>query len=207
MRDRRALIFGAVPLALGIAIAAASIRGEPQRKLKYTVEAEDSRRVTPRELADWIVKGRRDFAVVDMRDPADYEKGHVRAAVNCGSCHENREAGVRAQHGEGFVDLSKKLVLYTGTDAEPIVLPRLLHDNPNLYRLAGGWEAWKNEVLTSASLEGIADEAELDTARRHEAVRALVSGERSSAGSVAKLPVTPIKRVGEHKVATGNEGC
>lgn len=206
MFDRRGLIFGGVILALGVAVAAASVRGEPQRRLKFAVKGGEVGQVSPRELADWLVEGRRDFAVVDMRDHADYEKAHVQKAVSCGSCHEDRAAGSAAQHGEGFIDLSKKLVLYTQTDQEPIVVPKVLHDNPRLYRLEGGFAAWQASVLAKAPLEGLADEEQLAAARRHEAVRAFLSGERP-APSTAKLPLTPIKRAGEHKAATANEGC
>lgn len=207
MFDRRAYVFGGALLALGLAVAAASVRGEPQRRLKFAVEGGDAGRVTPKELADWIVEGRRDFAVVDMREHGEWQKGHVQKAVSCGSCHESSAEGRTAQHGEGFVDLSKKLVLYTQTDKEPIVVPRVLHDNPRLFRLAGGFEAWRREVLGKVPLEGLADEEQLAAARRHEAVRAFLSGERPAAAGTAKLPVAPIRRVGEHKPATANEGC
>lgn len=206
MLDRRAFVFGGVFLALGLAIAAASVRGEPQRRLKFAVEGEAGR-VTPRELADWMVEGRRDFAVVDMREHAEYARGHVPKAVSCGSCHESRADGDAAQHGDGFVDLSKKLVLYTQTDREQIVVPRVLHDNPNLYRLAGGFEGWQRDVLAKVPLDGLGGEEQAAAARRHEAVRAFLSGERPAAASTAKLPLTPIKRVSEHKPATANEGC
>ena len=207
MLNKRYIAAGSVALLLGLTIAIASIRGEPQRRLTLKVEPEASRLVEPREVAEWIITGRRDFAVVDMRSSQDYAKSHVRGAVNCGSCHENREAGAKAMHGDGFVDLSKKLVLYTQTGAEPMVLPKLLHDNPRIALLAGGYDRWQKDLLSPVALEGVFDEDELNAARQREAVRAFLSGERVGPSNVAKLPVTPIKRVGEHKSATGNEGC
>ena len=207
MFGKRSYVFAGVFLSLGVLIAVASVRGEPQRRLKLQVETEAGKLVEPATLADWVVTGKRDFAVVDMRDVADFEKSHVRGAVNCGSCHENRAAGEKAMHGEGFVDLSKKLVLYTQTGAEPIVLPRLLHDNPRVYRLAGGYERWQKDVVAPVSFDGLADAEAIEAAKKREAVRAFFTGERPASGNVAKLPVTPIKRVGEHKAATSNEGC
>ena len=207
MLNKRYIAAGSVALLLGLTIAIASIRGEPQQRLTLKVEREASREVEPRELADWIVTGRRDFAVVDMRAAADYAKSHVRGAVNCGTCHENREAGAKAMHGEGFVDLSKKLVLYTQTGAEEVVLPKLLHDNPRIMLLAGGWEGWQKDLLAPVSFEGIGDEDQLLAAKKREAVRAFLSGERVAPTNEAKLPVAPLKRVGEHKTATGSEGC
>ena len=204
---KRLLAAAAVVLLLGGALAAASLRGEPRRKLRYDVEGGRSLEVSPAALATWIVEGRRDFAVVDLRDHQQFKKGHVRGAVSCGTCHASREDGQQAQQGESFVDLSKKLVLYTDSDLETITLPKLLHDNPHLYRLRGGWQGWQRDVLTRRALEGPTDEAALDAARRHEAVRAFLTGERPSQATEAKLPVAPIKRSGEHKTAGPSEGC
>ncbi|MGC4116397.1 MAG: rhodanese-like domain-containing protein [Myxococcales bacterium] len=206
MFTKNSFVFAGVFLVLGVLIAVASVRGEPQRRLKLELDADASRRVEPAALADWMIAGRRDFAVVDMRSVQDFEKGHVKGAVNCGSCHENRAAGQKAMHA-GFVDLSKKLVLYTQSDAETIVLPKLLHDNPRIYRLSGGWERWEKDVLGKVSFEGLADADALDAAKKREAVRAFMSGERPAAASEAKLPVTPVRRTGEHKAAATSEGC
>jgi rhodanese-related sulfurtransferase len=207
MFDKRSYLFAGALLLLGALIAVASVRGEPQRRLKLQLDTDAARRVEPTALADWIVTGRRDFAIVDMRTAQDFEKGHVRGAVNCGSCHENRAHGEKAMHGEGFVDLSKKLVLYTQTDAEAIVLPRLLHDNPRIYRLAGGWDRWQKDVLSKVSFEGLTDAEALDAAKKRDAVRAFMSGERPATATEAKLPVAPIRRAGEHKAAATSEGC
>lgn len=207
MFNKRSYVFAGVFLALGALIAVASVRGEPQRRLKLQVDLEEGRLVEPEALADWIVTGKRDFAVVDMRDVAEFEKGHVRGAVNCGSCHENRSAGEKAMHGEGFVDLSKKLVLYTQTGAEAIVLPRLLHDNPRILRLSGGFERWQKDVLAPVSFEGLSDVQAVEAAKKRDAVRAYFTGERPASSNEAKLPVAPIRREGAHKAAATSEGC
>ena len=207
MPDPKLLAAGGAALFCAGAIAAVSLRGEPQRRLNFTVEGDRSREVSPQALAGWMIEGRRDFTVVDLRDHADWQRGHVRGAVSCGSCHASRAEGALAQRGENFVDLSKKLVLYTATGAEPVVLPRLFHDNQNLLRLGGGWQAWEREVLAKVPLEGLTDEVELEAARKHEAIRAFLSGERPALGEPAKLPVTPIRRSGEHKAAGASEGC
>jgi rhodanese-related sulfurtransferase len=203
---RQRLLAGGVVLLLGAFIAAASLRGEPRRRLRYTVEADEGKRISPAALADWILQGRRDFVVIDMRERAAFDQGHIRAAVSCGTCHESRDEGRKAQASEQFVDLSKKLVFYTATGAEDVTLPKLLHDNPDLYLLSGGWAGWQREVLEKRPLEGLEGEAR-EGWLRHEAVRAFFSGERPATATEAKLPVTPIKRSGAHKEAGPSEGC
>ena len=207
MRDPKTIAAAGAALLCAGAIAAASLRGEPQRRLDFAVEGGRSREVSPQALAGWMIEGRRDFTVVDLREHADWERGHVRGAVSCGTCHASKAEGALAQQGESFVDLSKKLVLYTATDREPVVLPRLFHDNQNLLRLRGGWQAWEREVLDKAPLEGSNDGAEAEASLRHEAIRAFLSGERPALGAPAKLPVAPIRRSGEHKAAGASEGC
>lgn len=207
MFPKGSFIFAGVFVTLGVAIAVASLFGEPRRELTATVSTRPEQMVSAAELADWLIAGRRDFAVVDMRTAAAYERAHIRTAINCGSCHESRSEGLAAQQSETFVDLSKKLVLYTETDREPITLPRLLQENPRVYRLTGGYAAWREQVLAPVNLEGLVDEASVAAAKKREAVRAFMAGERAVAPNVAKLPVTPIKRSGAHKISGSNEGC
>jgi rhodanese-related sulfurtransferase len=205
MISKRFVLLASAALLVGLAIAGLSLRGEPSWKTSFRVDTDASRLVPPEHLETWIVEGRRDFTVIDLRDPASFEEAHVKGAVNCGSCHESRTVAKRDMAGEGFVDLSKKLVLYTQTGREDIVLPRILRDNPHLYRLAGGYEAWQRDVLAKVDFSTVSGEA-LEAAKRREALRAYFSGERPVAAP-AKLSVTPVKRTGEHKVAAANEGC
>lgn len=202
MLTRNRILFAVVLVACGGIVAVLSIRGDPPRKLKGTFQSSARSEVKPAELAGWIIEGRRDFTVVDMRAHAEFKAGHVRDAVSCGTCHGSKEEG---RKDEAFVDLSKKVVLYAQTDADAIVLPRVMLDNPRLMRMTGGYEAWRKEVLAPVSFEGLKDEAALDAAKRREAMRAFFSGE---VPTVAAPPVQaePVRRASPHKAAAA-EGC
>jgi len=200
---KNGIIFAVVLLVAGAAVAGLSLRGEPKRKLRYQVSSTQT--VTPAELAAWIIEGRRDFSVVDLRDPEDYAKGHVRGAVSCGSCHT--DAAEAKQDETTFVDLSKKLVLYTDTGTESVDLPKLLAKNPRLYVLAGGWEAWQRDVLAPVTFGGETDQEQVDEKQRREAVRAFYAGERTDSARPAALPITPIRRKAAHQTAGAHEGC
>lgn len=203
---RNAYVFAAVLLVAGAAVAALSLRGEPKRKLHFGV-SQSAQTVTPGELARWIIEGRRDFAVIDMREPADFAKGHVKDAVSCGHCHEDAAEGRKAVQETMFVDLSKKLVLYTANGDETVELPKLLAKNPRLYTLKGGYEGWKRDVLAPVTFGGETDREQVYAKQKQEAVRAFFAGERTDSSRPAQLPVTPIKRQSTHAPAGAHEGC
>lgn len=202
---KSAYLFAGVVLLAGGAVAALSARGEPTRRLHFGV-SQTARTVKPAELASWIIEGRRDFAVIDMRDPSEFAKGHVKDAVSCGHCHANATEGRKAVAETMFVDLSKKLVLYTANGNETVELPKLLAKNPRLYTLEGGWAGWEREVLAPVQFGGETDAEQLHLKQQKDAVRAFFSGERPSTRP-AELPLTPIKRQSTHAPAGAHEGC
>lgn len=202
---KNAYVFAAVVLVAGVAVAGLSLRGEPKRRLHFGV-SQGERTVKPAELAAWIIEGRRDFAVIDLRDEADFKKSHVKDAVSCGTCHVSKNEGRQAMQETMFVDLTKKLVLYTETGTETVDLPKLLAKNPRLYTLQGGYEAWTKEVLAPVSFGGEVSADELQVKQKREAIRAYFSGERPSTAPAA-LPMEPIKRKSAHTPAGAREGC
>lgn len=203
--SKRAVLFTVVLLVAGVAVAGLSMRGEPKRKLHFGV-SQTQRQLEPRELASWIIEGRRDFAVIDLRNQQDFAKAHVKDAVSCGVCHVDAEQGRKAVQETMFVDLSKKLVLYTANGDEVVELPKLLAKNPRLFTLKGGWAGWQREVLAPVSFEGVTDSEVLHERQYREAIRAYFSGERPS-NAPATLPIEPIKRQNAHQPAAAREGC
>lgn len=202
---KHALTFAVALLAAGAAVAGLSLRGEPQRRLHYGV-SQATRPVKPAELAAWIIEGRRDFAVIDLRGQPSFEKGHVRDAVSCSTCHTSAAEGRKAVQETMFVDLSKKLVLYTETGTEEVFLPKLLAKNPRLYTLEGGYAAWQRDVLAPVAFGGETDVEQVHQKQQREAVRAFFAGERASSAPAA-LPLAPIKRKAAHQPAGAREGC
>lgn len=203
--SRQMIAFGVVTLVTGTAVAALSFRPADKR-VKFNLDAAPHLRVSPDELADWIITGRRDFTVVDLRSTESFDGGHVKDAVHCGSCHESRKQGREAAQ-EHFIDLSKKLVVYTETGREDVELPRLLAKNPRLYVLDGGFAKWQKDVLAPVSFGGEVDADQVDARKRKDAVRAYFTGERPAAAQPAQLPITPIRREGAHQPAAAHEGC
>jgi uncharacterized protein len=205
MRSRATLAFVGLLLVGGVAVAALSLRGAPPRRVKLQVAQKGLAQVAPAELAQWVLEGRRDFVIVDLRKGDAYEAGHIRDAVHCGSCHEDKATGRKAQEGPHFIDLSKKVVLYADAGEAPLELPPIIVRNPRLYVLAGGYAAWQRDILAPVVLGGETDRSELEPKLRREAVRAFFAGERPA--TVAPLPLTPVKRENAHTPAGKAEGC
>jgi rhodanese-related sulfurtransferase len=201
---KHAVTFAVACLVAGAAVAALSFGGEPKRRLHFGV-SQSARTVKPAELASWIIEGRRDFVVIDMRQQTDFAKGHVRDAVSCGVCHSSAAEGRKAAAETMFVDLSKKLVLYTATGTESVELPKLLAKNSRLFTLEGGYAGWARDVLAPVAFGGEVDQDQVYAKQRQEAVRAFFAGERPSQNAV--LPVAPIKRQNTHQPAGAREGC
>jgi rhodanese-related sulfurtransferase len=206
MASTQTIAFVAVMSFSGVAIAGLSLKGEPPRRLKFDAANSAHLRVTAPELADWLIEGRRDFAIVDMRGDADHARGAIRDAVHCGSCHEDKDTAQHAQE-DHFVDLSKKLVLYTQTGKESLQLPKIIARNPRLYFLEGGYEAWSSSVMAPVKFDVVTGEQAMLDLRRREARRAFFAGEGMKTGEAAQLPVTPIRRQNAHQAAVAREGC
>lgn len=199
------LAFAAVVLVAGGAVAAISlVRGEPRWQVKYEVAGRPT--VSAAEVARWGIEGRRDYVVVDVRPSDDYAEGHIRGAVSCGTCHATASEGKKAEQGDTFVDLTKTLVLVSETGSESIKLPRLLAQNQRISVLAGGYGAWKRQVMAPVAFGGETDQAQLEEKLRREAVRAFYSGERPAADT-ATLPTAPLHRSAPHAPAKAAEGC
>lgn len=205
MITKARVLFAVALLLPGSAIAVLSLRGEPQPALAAVAPHTKANEVLPAELAEWIITGRNDFVLLDMRDLAAYRQGHIRGAFSCQSCHGSREEGKQFLQSAPGVDLAKRVVLYTETGAEEVRVPKIIHDNPYLYHLRGGYRAWSAEVLAEAKLADGDSEAVALSKQKHNAVRNLFLGKAVAAEAPVRLKIKPVRRMRAHKSA--DEGC
>ncbi|MBM4320763.1 MAG: hypothetical protein FJ125_12620 [Deltaproteobacteria bacterium] len=218
MLSKNAVLFAGTLLLLSGALALASLSGEPQGAVASPVSWSPGQRVEPAELSEWIITGKRDFVVVDVRAEGSVAAGSIRDAVRCGSCHGSAEEGCRAMGGAGFVDLSKKVVFLTETGREAVVVPKILLDNPRLHLLRGGFAAWQAELLNEPPTPDPGDDTgRLQALRRQGALRRFhlgldpidgpATGQPTGAPPAAAQPApTPSRRVNAHRPGK-LEGC
>lgn len=121
--------------------------------------AEERDHVTVSELADWIIKDRRDFELVDIRAKADLEAGQIRGARHVPLAALLSEASLAA------LPPGRKVVVYsngTAHAAQAALLLRLV--DRHAYALLGGFNHWQAYLNNPDS----AGAAEMDPVERAE---------------------------------------
>jgi rhodanese-related sulfurtransferase len=134
---------GALALALGaLAVFANVTPGHTvtlnAKELLTGVERQEDH-VTPSELAAWIVEGRTDYRLVDIRDERAFAEYHVPTA----------ESVPLATVLDGALGRTEKIVLYGDGGIHAAQAWMVLKGNgyTQVYTLLGGLDAWKDDVL------------------------------------------------------------
>jgi rhodanese-related sulfurtransferase len=134
---------GAVALVLGAAALAATVR--PGRTVSFNakdlltrIEREDDH-VTPAELATWIIEGRADYRLIDIRGAAAFAAYHIPTAEHI----------PLSQIADGALARTDKIILYGdgGIHAAQGWMVLTSMGYHRAYSLREGLDAWKDEVL------------------------------------------------------------
>jgi rhodanese-related sulfurtransferase len=132
--------------------------------------------VEPPALAAWVIEGRADYRLIDLRPEAEFAQYHIPTAVNIPM--------------DGLIDAGlgrqEKLVLYTDGSLEAAQAWMLLKAQGyrGVYILSGGLQAWKDQVVFPV----VADNPTPDERTRDErriAMSAFFGGQPRSAAAVA----------------------
>jgi len=108
------------------------------RELADIVESEVDH-VTVEELADWIIQGRSDYRLLDVRDPKSYAAYHIPTAES-----------VELRNLSDYpLYRNEKIVLYSGGGIHSAQAWFLLRAEgfAGSYILLGGLNAWKEDIL------------------------------------------------------------
>jgi rhodanese-related sulfurtransferase len=134
---------GIVALLLGV--VAVFARVYPDRTVTVhetellTASARAEDQVPPEELAGWIIEGRADYRLIDLRDEAAFAEYHVPTAEN---------VPLTALADSGLLR-NEKIVLYADGDLPAAQAWLLLRGQGygGVYTLQGGLVGWKDQVL------------------------------------------------------------
>ena len=137
-------------------------------------------RVSVEELAGWLIEGRGDFKLIDVRMPEDFETGRIADADNIPI------AQIVTQDVLMSLPTDRMIIVYSnGSEnaAKATVMLRLSGVDAHL--LAGGYNAWHQRILNP---EISADELDGESLQVSEqrALSCYFVGERSDLGRIKK---------------------
>ena len=137
-------------------------------------------RVSAHELATWLIEGRGDFKIVDVRKPEDFEAGSIGDAENIPIARLVTEDVLSS------LPADRLLVVYSnGSEnaAKATVLLRLSGFDAHL--LTGGYRAWQEKILNPDISAEALDGESLETAEQR-AYACYFVGERSDAATLER---------------------
>ena len=139
-------------LATILAVAATIARGTGSQPLNTATLLQDvvmeNDLVTPQELAHWLVEKRRDFKLVDVREPWKFDDYHIPTAVNIPL------AQLLAPEGLNRLGRGKKIVLYDSGQGQAAQAQLLLRmKGYNAFSVREGINGWWYDLMTPTSLQ------------------------------------------------------
>lgn len=165
----------------------------------------DTAQVGVDELAGWLIEGRADFRLIDVRDAEAYAAYHIPAA------EQVPVAGL----ADYALDRNEKILLYGKDGVQAAQGWFLLQSRGyrHTYLVEGGFDAWKNQVLFPGLPEnpGPGEQARIAQAQR---ISAFFGGQPRTGGSTAAVPeieMPAVQAPAAMPVRTGRkkkrEGC
>ena len=139
--------------------------------------AEGEDHVTAQELSDWLIKDRRDFELVDIRDIQEFDAAHIEGARHIPL------AGLFADQILNSLPAGRTVVVYSNGSAHAAQAALLLRlAGREALALLGGYNYW-HAYLNDPEKAGV---AEMDAAQRaqYQAVACYFSGEYVAAAGL-----------------------
>lgn len=166
-------------------------------------------RASVEELATWLIEGRGDFKLIDVRSPSDYESGRIGEAENIPI------AQIVSDDTLARLPTNRMLLVYSnGSEnaAKAAVLLRLAGFDAHL--LVGGYTAWHEKILNPDISAAALDGESLRVAEQR-AYSCYFVGERSDAtqferGDSSEVFVPPVfEEIDEYEdlPPPAEEGC
>jgi rhodanese-related sulfurtransferase len=119
-------------------------------------------RVAASDLARWIIEGRQDFQLVDIRAAGDFAKGHIADARNLSLAELFSPEHLDAFPGD------RKIILYSnGSEQASAAAAMLRMAGLDAVILVGGYNLWSQRILNPDIADAAADdETPLEAERR-----------------------------------------
>jgi rhodanese-related sulfurtransferase/uncharacterized membrane protein YedE/YeeE len=177
-------------LALGLIAAGfvASVAGDPYRGSHATIDtkslelrvARGADSIQPADLASWIIQGRNDFTLVDLRPEKDFAAYHIPTAQNL----------PLASLTPDFAAHNQKIVLCSDDGIQAAKAWFLLEAQGfrSVYSLNGGMRAWQDTVLFPRKSSG----ADTAASEKQAQVAKYFGGAQQAEGATASTVAAPV---------------
>ena len=132
-----ALVLGVIAVFAGSPYMGSEVKVNTKDLALSTVKNSD--KIQPLELADWIVKGKADYTLVDLRMEDQYNQYFIPTAINI----------PLAQLSESELLRNQKIILYADDDVNAAQAWFILKSKnfKAAYLLDGGLKKWNDDVL------------------------------------------------------------
>ncbi|MGA7178407.1 MAG: rhodanese-like domain-containing protein [Thiobacillaceae bacterium] len=165
-------------------------------------------RVSVDELARWIIEGKKDFVLIDVRTASEYAGGHIDGALNLPVPELISPDQLKT------LPKDRKVIVYSQgseTAAQAAVLLRLAGYDADL--LLGGYNFWSQHVLNPAVQPTLADEENTSVAEQQAIACYFVGGKVAALTpapppkAVAPAFVPPVSKPAAPLPPAAHEGC
>ena len=207
LENRQIGVFAALILAAVMFF----LPGQDRKRYAFNPDAiagtisESREHVAPGDLSQWLLQGKNDFTLVDIRSTEEYAQGHIRGAKNIPLAVLLKRSTMERE----FID-GKTVVLYSnGTSHAAQAWLVLKTAGVDCSVLEGGYNYWVEAILKPAEPPAGAADDEILKYRAAQSVADHFGGAAQQKDAVdggkkgAKTPGAPMKRSGKKKL----QGC
>jgi rhodanese-related sulfurtransferase len=123
---------------------------DPDRVAKNIIGNEDH--IDPATLSQWIIEGRRDYMLIDIRSSKEFERGHIKTAENIPLDR------LLLRNTLESLPVNKLMVIYSNGSSHAsqawLVMKAAGFDS---YILEGGYNYWCKAILNPVSPSGVGE--------------------------------------------------
>ncbi|MGD2089484.1 MAG: rhodanese-like domain-containing protein [Candidatus Aminicenantes bacterium] len=181
-----------VLVALVLAIVILFLPGQDSRKYRFdpqfiarSIEASDDH-IDPTTISQWIIEGRRDFMLIDIRGPEAFEQGHIKGAENIPLSQLLQKDTLDE------LPQDKLMVIYSNGSSHAaqawLVMKTAGFDS---YMLAGGFNYWNRVIMNPKVPAGEVSDDEILRYKTQLAVKGYFGGESTAVSSQVATPDKP----------------
>jgi rhodanese-related sulfurtransferase len=163
-----------------------------------------NQKVLQQTLLDWVIEGNRDYLLIDVRNPAEYAKGHIKTAQNIPLVEFTKRATLEE------IPEGKRIIIYSNSNNQSsrawVALNRFGLD---AYVLDGGYSQWDQLYLNPQVPGSEATEQEIQQYKTRIALKNYFTGKSlDGAAATVQLPVPKKKALrGPKKKKKKLGGC